>query len=266
MPLDCPCADHVKGTTRSLTVELTAEETRALLQDVASGYAVQINDTLLCALVRAFDEWTHERSLLVDVHAHGREELFEDVDVSRTVGWFTTIFPVFLDIKCADDLRGALGTVRQQLREIPRRGFGYGLLRYLNADPQVRAALRALPEAQVSFNYLGQFKDEPSSNARFRLSANPMGPTDRADAQGRYSIEVYALVSGGQLHVTWLFSDEVVKPASIDMLANAYLRTLRELIVGLKRVKAESQAVAGFPLAELDENELRALSKALNDE
>jgi len=96
LPLDYPSAeeDNTLASAASVSLSLSEEQTRALLQNVPSAYNTQINDVLLTALVQSFAQWTGERSLLVDLEGHGREDLFEDVDLSRTVGWFTTLFPV----------------------------------------------------------------------------------------------------------------------------------------------------------------------------
>src|SRR6185295_15826710 len=109
-------------------------------------YHTRIDDVLLTALARAFQRWTGEDALLVELEKHGREDLFEDVDLSRTVGWFTNAFPVLLRVEAP----------KEQLRRIPRGGIGYGLLRYLCRDEEVARQMRVLPGAAVSFNYLGQ--------------------------------------------------------------------------------------------------------------
>lgn len=159
MPVDYPSDKENKNvaSTASVSLSLTAEQTRALLQDVPSAYNTQINDVLLTASVQSFAQWTGESSLLIDLEGHGREDLFEDVDLSRTVGWFTTLFPVRLQLEEIDNPGEALKSVKEQLRRIPNRGIGYGALRYLNENATIREKFQSLPSAQVSFNYLGQF-------------------------------------------------------------------------------------------------------------
>ena len=94
--------------------------------------------------------------LLVDLEGHGREELGEEVDVSRTVGWFTTMYPVRLEIKAGSSSGAALKGIKEQLRGIPQRGIGYGLLRYMRGTEEEQKTLQGASAAQVSFNYLGQ--------------------------------------------------------------------------------------------------------------
>jgi amino acid adenylation domain-containing protein/non-ribosomal peptide synthase protein (TIGR01720 family) len=141
LPIDFPGGSNTVADSQTFTVKLSSTETQALLQDVPATYRTQINEVLLTALVQAFAEWTGEPSLLLDLEAHGREELFSDVDLSRTVGWFTTIFPVFLDLSGTPFTSPgkALQAVKEQLRRIPNRGFNYGVLRYLAPNPAIQS-------------------------------------------------------------------------------------------------------------------------------
>jgi hypothetical protein len=145
LPLDRLDGENVLAAARSVSVTLGVEETRALLREVPQAYRTQINDVLLAALVQAIGQWTGDRTLLVDLEGHGREDLFADVDLSRTVGWCTSIFPVRLDLSEADGPGAALKAVKEQLRRVPRRGIGYGLLRHLAGDAEISARLEARP-------------------------------------------------------------------------------------------------------------------------
>src|SRR5215211_2573333 len=145
---------------RSVDVKLDAELTRQLLQDVPAKFNTQINDVLLTALVSAFECWSGATSLMVNVEGHGREEIVEGLDVSRTVGWFTTIYPLLLEVESEEDLGKTLARTKERLQAVPRRGIGYGMLKYLNADPSVFNQLRKTVNPQLSFLYLGQL-DQP---------------------------------------------------------------------------------------------------------
>jgi amino acid adenylation domain-containing protein len=114
LPVDYPEGDNTENFARTLSVCLSATETKALLQEIPTIYHTQINDILLAALVKTFSEWTGETKLLVNLEGHGREEIFSDVNLSRTVGWFTTIFPVLLEIEQADSTDELIKTVKEQ--------------------------------------------------------------------------------------------------------------------------------------------------------
>src|SRR5262249_8141540 len=147
LPMD---REEARETARAtVTVELGVAETRALLEAAPEAYRTQVNDLLLAALARAFASWSGERLLLVDLEGHRREEIFPGVDLSRTVGWFTTVFPVALALPPGDDPGDAIRVVKEQLRAVPQRGLGHGVLRYL-ATSEIRARLAALPSPAVS--------------------------------------------------------------------------------------------------------------------
>src|SRR6185295_10843687 len=150
LPVDTEGGENNRESLGTVTVVLGREQTQALVQEVPQVYHTQINDVLLTALGQALGKWSGEEKVLVDLEGHGREDIFDGVDLSRTVGWFTTMYPVALDLPGEPDLGHALMAVKEQIRAVPGRGLGYGALRYLTGTaPAV--------DAPVSFNYLGQF-------------------------------------------------------------------------------------------------------------
>src|SRR5262249_15681149 len=136
--------ENLVSSASAVVESLSREETEALLQEVPSVYHTQINEVLLSALALALGEWSHSRVVLVDVEGHGREPISERVDVSRTVGWFTTIYPVLLEVNGNRNQAGeVVKQVKEQVRGIPGQGLGYGVLRYLGSD-HVATRLREL--------------------------------------------------------------------------------------------------------------------------
>ena len=120
-----------------------------------------------------FDErWTGEPRLRFDLEGHGREEIAPDLDLSRTVGWFTTIFPVTLAAPPGAGPGDLLRGVKEALRAVPRRGLGYGLLRYLEEAPE----LAAIPASEVAFNYLGQLDAALGGPGGWELAPESTGP------------------------------------------------------------------------------------------
>ena len=159
------------GAACALRTTLGRDETQALLQEVSKFYHVQINEVLLTAMAVAFSRRKGSRTLRVDVEGHGREEIFDDADTSRTIGWFTTIFPVTIEFPTtalidASFVINALTCVKEQLRMIPRKGIGYGLLRHLNDSAEIFEQLSRISKSEVAFNYLGRF-DSLASNSFF---------------------------------------------------------------------------------------------------
>ncbi|HEV7516954.1 MAG TPA: condensation domain-containing protein, partial [Thermoanaerobaculia bacterium] len=131
LPVELAQGPDDEGSASTVAVSLPAAATRALLQDVPRAYRTQINDVLLTALSEAFAGWTGGRRLLLDLEGHGREEVFDGADLSRTVGWFTSQFPVLLDLEVTRTPGEALKAIKEQLRALPNRGLDYGVLRYM---------------------------------------------------------------------------------------------------------------------------------------
>jgi amino acid adenylation domain-containing protein/non-ribosomal peptide synthase protein (TIGR01720 family) len=230
LPVDHPALEsgNDAGSSATLDLGLGEEETRALLQEVPRVHPASTADLILTAALQALDEWVRGRGVLVDVEGHGREALFEDVDLSRTVGWFTSIYPV-----CAAGIGGrgpaaALAAVRHALARMPGNGIGYGVLRYLDAEG--RAQLGALPDAQVSFNYLGQFDQVLDGASTFRFAREGAGPLRSPKGRRRYLLEINALVLDGRLRILWTYGRAVHRRATIESLAERFETALRDLV------------------------------------
>src|SRR5262249_41886285 len=142
LPVDFPGGVNTRASARSVLVVLDERETRALLQDVSPAYRTQINDVMLTALAPVPARRTGSARLLCDLEGHGREDIVAGVDVSRTVGWFTSVFPVVVTLADPSSPGDALKSVKEQLRGVPSHGVGYGLLRYLGDRPEEVARLR----------------------------------------------------------------------------------------------------------------------------
>jgi non-ribosomal peptide synthase protein (TIGR01720 family) len=258
LPVDYPAGKDANTVTSAcnVSVSLSAEETRALLQEVPKAYHTQINDVLLTALVQTFAQWSGTRCLLVDLEGHGREEILEAVDLSRTVGWFTTIFPVLLELQKADDPGEALKSVKEQLRRIPYRGIGYGLLRYLKEDAAITEKLRSLPQAEVSFNYLGQFDQVVSPDALFQLAKESSGLEQSQRGSRSYLLEVNGFIVEGQLQLNWTYSSNLYQQPTIEGLAQNFVAALRSLITYCQSPEAGGYTPSDFPEINLNQEKL----------
>ena len=265
LPVDLPDGENTTEHVRSLTVSLDVEETETLLRRVPAAYRTRIDDALLAALAQALDDWTGHGRAWVLMEGHGREDLFADVDLSRTVGWFTSLYPVLLDVRGAGDPGEAIRAVKEQLRAVPARGIGYGLLRWLG-DDDARRALAALPAPQVSFNYLGQFDASVSGDAFFAL-APEAGGSPVAPGGGRaHLLDVNAQVHGGRLRVDFAYGGRVHRAGTVQRFAEAYLARLRALIEHCARDGAGGYTPSDFPLAGIDAATLAMLeAEALDD-
>ena len=209
---------------------LNADDTRALLQDLPRLHQTQINDVLLAALAMALHQWSGNGEVAIDLEGHGREPLFDDVDLSRTVGWFTTIFPVTFRGDFANPLETLLAT-RATLRSIPNRGIGYGVLRYLSPDAALRDELASRPQPEVMFNYLGQFDQGSRPSPLFAIHDNvDFGPLHGPQGRRSHLFEIIARVVGGRLRLDWMYARTVYNGGSVARLIGAYHEALNRLI------------------------------------
>ncbi|NEQ20420.1 MAG: amino acid adenylation domain-containing protein [Microcoleus sp. SIO2G3] len=254
LPVDFPGGDNTVAHSNTISISLSQEETQALLQDVPAAYQTQINDVLLTALVQAVKQWTEESLLLVDLEGHGREEIFEDVDLSRTVGWFTTLFPVLLDIGAASSPGDALKTVKEQLRNVPNRGIGYGVLRYLSIRNSGMET-----QAEIRFNYLGQSDQVLSNSSLFAPAQESSGSGRSLQGSRAYLLDINGIVAGGQLRLDWTYSEAIHRRDTIEKLAGRFIEALRSLIAHCQSKEAQGYTPSDFPQMQLSQDELDEL-------
>jgi amino acid adenylation domain-containing protein/non-ribosomal peptide synthase protein (TIGR01720 family) len=263
LPVDIAGAENTRQSMSIVTVTLDAEQTRALVQEVPQVYHTQINDLLLTALALTLIRWSGGQIALIDLEGHGREDIFEMVDVSRTVGWFTSIFPVLLGIKEPQDGEGreatAIKGVKEQMRGVPRRGIGYGLLKYLSRDVSTGERLKAQPQAEVSFNYLGQVDQVLGESSLFAMASEPGGPTQSHSGRRSYLLEINAIISGGELSLSWSYSSNLHRQQTIEALAADYIHQLQQLIIHCQSPQAGGYTPSDFPDVELSQEELDEL-------
>jgi amino acid adenylation domain-containing protein/non-ribosomal peptide synthase protein (TIGR01720 family) len=263
LPADHPADDDTIASAQVAGVSLTPEETQALLRDAPAAYRARVDDLLLAALARALSAWTGGRRFRVDLEGHGREEIVPGFDLSRTVGWFTALYPVVLEVPAdaADgNPGGLLKAVKERLREVPGRGLGFGLLRWL-ADEETAARLAALPPAGVLFNYLGQLDRAAGGSGLLRPAAEPAGLTHAPSTPRTHPFVVNALVLEGRLQVSWGYGRRHAA-STVERLAALFLTSLRELIAHCLAPGAGGLTPSDLPLAGLDQEAIEGVLEA----
>ena len=240
-----PVRDN-NATAQHLSVALSAAATAALLTRVPAAFHAGIDDLLLTALAIAIGEG-RAGPLLIDLEGHGRDS--ERFDLSRTVGWFTSLFPVRLDLGGVHrgDLGGAVKRVKEQLRVVPGKGLGFGLLRYLNAETAPRLAARATP--QIEFNYLGRFDGAPT--AALPLDADPATPLS-------HLLRINAQTVDGCLSATWSWAGAHLAEAQVRRWAQGWVEALESLA----SCGAGGHSPSDFPLLRLSQAEVELLEAA----
>jgi amino acid adenylation domain-containing protein/non-ribosomal peptide synthase protein (TIGR01720 family) len=265
LPVDYPGGANTVDSSATVTVSLSPDETRALLHQAPEAYRTQINEVLLTALAQGLARWTGARSLLIDMEGHGREEIIEDVDLWRTVGWFTTHFPVLLDLGTSGDPGAALKVIKERLRAVPNRGIGYGVLRYLGREEEIAERLRAAPQPEVSFNYLGQFDQALPETSPFRPASESIGPLQSLRGERSHLLYFSGNVAGGQMRLTCIYSRNLYRRATIEELTGNIAEALRSIITHCQSAEAGGFTPSDFALARLDERKLDRISSLLNE-
>jgi non-ribosomal peptide synthase protein (TIGR01720 family) len=265
LPVDLSSSAEVNTVASSarVRVSLDSRQTSSLLHDVSHAYRTQVDDLLLTALVQACARWTGSRSLLIEMEGHGRpggnsrDEYFADLDVSRTVGWFTSIYPLHLYLEGAspgDELK----SIKEQLRRVPQHGVGYGLLRYLSPDASLRARLAEMPRAQVSFNYLGRI-DGVASDPILGIASESVGADEGPNGRRLYLLDVIGQVAEDSLQLDLVYSTAVHRRATVEDLGRQILACLESLLQHCLSPEAGGFTPSDFPVTELSQEELDGL-------
>jgi len=260
LPLDFNDGANTVADAGLISVSLSEAETTGLLQEVPSIYQTQITDALLAALARALRKWTGDQTMLLDVESHGREIIADDLDLSRTVGWFTSVYPLVIESHTSD-IAATIKSVKEQLRRVPRNGFSYGLLRYLTTN-SIPAEQSLQPE--IGFLYLGQFDQELPASAPIRLAQESTGSAQSPRARRSHLLDFEARVADGRLQVSLTYSQRLHRRETISSLAEAFVEELRALIEHCRNAPEISYTPSDFPDAELNQQELDELITSLS--
>ncbi|HWM91032.1 MAG TPA: amino acid adenylation domain-containing protein [Thermoanaerobaculia bacterium] len=256
LPIDHQDGEDTEATSEIVTVSLDSEPTRTFLKDAHKAYQTRPDELLLAALAEAVAGWTGERTLWVDIEGHGRETAFTEaagVDLSRTVGWFTSLHPAWLDLRSANGPGETVKVVKEGLRRVPGRGIGYGVLRHL------AGATLGGPPAEISFNYLGQLDLMLAVSSLFEVEPETPGRPRSQRADRIYRLEVNAWVRDGRLNVSWAYGGRRHRRETIEQVAESFLTSLRKLIGHCLAPDAGSFTPSDFPAAALDQKSLDRL-------
>ncbi|SHN31632.1 non-ribosomal peptide synthetase [Rhizobacter sp. OV335] len=254
-----PHGSNLAGEQTTTELRLDAAHTEALLKRAPSAYRTQVNDLLLTALGRALCGWSGHERIRIDLEGHGREDIADDIDLSRTVGWFTSLFPVVLDP--LGEPGAALKRVKEALRAVPLRGLAHGLLKH-SGPPEVQQALRALPPSQVVFNYLGQFDGSFDAAAAWRPAQERSGASVHESAPQAHEFSIDGQVYDGQLALSVRYSPARHDTAEVQRFVDAFRGELLALIEHCSG-GALGVTPSDFPLARIDQATLDGLKLPL---
>ncbi len=264
LPVDLPTGENTVSSEETVIAALAERATHQLLSQANEAYQTQVEEILLTALAKTFYDWTGENHLRVGLEGHGREQLFDGLDLSRTVGWFTSYYPLRISLENPENAGESIKIVKETFRSVPNRGTGYGILRYL-ANSDAAEKLKTATYPKVLFNYLGRTGTQSQEDVTFRIVDNaPLGSERSKKGLRRYLLEINAFVQDERLQLSWTYSRNLHHSASIKDLSSKFLTNLGLLIEHCLDPESGGFTPSDFPLADLDDSELDKLSNLLN--
>ena len=260
-PSDFICEENCyeESTIEIYQASLGAEDTLKLQQDANWVYNTKIEELLVTALLSVLHEWSQLDRICLGMEKHGRSAEILDLDVSGTIGWFTSYFPVAMYVVKQRDLGDQIKSVKEQLRKVPNNGIGYGVLKYLNQEQINIEELDQQP--QVIFNYLGnRMVNADSTEIGFDLMWE--GSRDPRSERS-YGLEINAYILNGQLYSNWSYSTDLYKATTIEKLVSGYNTTLQQIILHCKNKEVREYTPSDFPEAGISQDDLDSLLENL---
>ncbi|WP_339075546.1 amino acid adenylation domain-containing protein [Teredinibacter turnerae] len=250
------------GDAGHITLDWSAEHTRALLSQAGRAYRTQVNELLLSGLLLGLSRWSGCTQVLIDLEGHGRESRDERIDLTQTVGWFTSVYPLALSLPDGDndDLGRLIQQVKQQYRAVPDHGIGYGLLRYLADDP----VLADGPQAPVVFNYLGQFDQVVNDDGPFAGAPESRGDDVSPERAMSHALNFNGLVADGCLSFDLSYDPQQYSAETMAALADAVQHSVTALIQHCLDPESGAVSAADFPLVAMDDAVVRDWPHQLN--
>jgi phthiocerol/phenolphthiocerol synthesis type-I polyketide synthase E len=265
LPVDYSHGARLTASQSTLSLSLSATETSELLDAIPASYSARVEEILLAAFSQVLQQWVGSRFVLVDIQSNWRKGILRELDASRTVGQFTSIFPLLLDLEKVSDPKQALRAAREQLRRVPNRGISYGLLRCMKDGAEAVEKLRAAPPAEVCFVYAGDSVESLAIGSFFKTSQRIINSLYQPVGNDPHLLRVIGSIVNGCLQVSWTYREDVYRSSTIERLACSYEQALWSLIAHCKSFELADYAPSDFPLAKLDEEGLGQLAALINE-
>ena len=198
------------------------------LSKLKNNSNVLIQDFILAAFVEAIGHIYNVDELLIDLEHHGRENISNSIDISRTIGWFTSIYPVLLKID-KYGISSTLKMIKEQLRKIPNNGIGYFALKYLNHDKNIKTQLNSIPRPQIAFNYFGDMQKSFLINEHFKVSKLQIASYHDQQNSRPHIFHCNAVIIDKCVLVEFRYPAILISKQIMDTLANRFISNLHDL-------------------------------------
>lgn len=245
-------------------ISLNCEQTGMLLKEVNKAYNTEINDILLTALGLALKEWTNGiDKIMINLESHGRENISKNIDISRTIGWFTSTYPVLIDVSDNSSINGAIKKTKETLKDIPLNGVGYGILRYLSSAC-VPGFREIEIKTEISFNYLGQL-DSNFNTELFSMSNIPVGSMISPNAERKYLIDINGMVISDLMTFSFNYNGKEFEDQTIEKLTQLFKENLIKIIDHCTGKHEIEYSLSDFSDTELLSEDLDEISNLINN-
>ncbi|MSO00263.1 lichenysin non-ribosomal peptide synthetase LicA [Bacillus paralicheniformis] len=225
LPKDDEAEDKRMRHTKTAEFSLSKEETEQLMTKVHEAYNTEMNDILLTALGLALKEWTGQEDFIICLEGHGREDIIDGLNISRTVGWFTSQFPALIQMRHSGDIGYQIKQTKEELRHIPNKGIGYGIYRYLTEEGKKAQPIKH----DISFNYLGQFT-EMADSGLFTRSILPSGDPLSPETEKPNALDIVGYIENGILTMSIAYHSLEYKESTVTAVAASFKTYLLQLI------------------------------------
>ncbi|NIM18027.1 MAG: amino acid adenylation domain-containing protein [Candidatus Aminicenantes bacterium] len=250
-------ASNIIKDLEMISFNLSEEQTHTLLTKTNEAFGTEINDILLISLGLAIRKtWGHNR-LLIALEGHGREDIL-DLDVSRTIGWFTSLYPVILDLSYENDLSRQIKEVKESLRQVPHKGIGYGILKYLAGTFKSDLTFKLTP--RISFNYMGRF-DEDVDRKSFEIARESAGNPMSLRGERNVELEITGAAANKQLTMSISYNKKHFKRQTIEALLNHYKNELIRVISYCREQERKHLTPSDLSYKKLSINQLDRLTE-----
>ena len=255
LPVDHPNGDNLMGNSRSQSLRLSENSTTQLLTSVPKNYAIRSEELIIAALVQVVATWSEERSVALQLERHGRLDRGPQFDLTRTVGWLTSLFPVVIPADQKLETTEFLKEVKDTLRTVPFDGVGYGIAEHDRCHQNVPA---------IRFNYLGQADRSFGSDSMFSLASESPGRARHPDDARDVLHEVNAVVTHGELQIHWIYPENMYTKDTMHRLATQFRKKLLSLIDFCLNTESEDgYSESDFPQMNFKPGELDDLLRGL---
>ncbi|MFJ7187066.1 condensation domain-containing protein [Lysinibacillus xylanilyticus] len=255
LPVDRPITENLVKDQGEVSTTLGTEYTESLMYKVPSAYNTEINDVLIASLLLSIKEWTNQNQIKINMEGHGRENIIDEMNISRTVGWFTSVFPMLFNLSEAANIASLIKETKETIRRVPNKGIGYGILKFLSSNNQLNKE-KSKDIAEIGFNYLGEVNNQ--IDGLIELCDINLEVTEDSMINREFGITINAVVHSNNLKISIEYNKLQYDEETINNLLSNYKQNLISLINHCLNQEESQFTVSDFSDEDLSEESIEA--------